>query len=67
MKLYEVPKNTKIKLISEESGPIASIPPHKDTIYKFSHIDGMYSYCTDEDNNVVFLPAWSEVEILDKL
>ena len=32
----------------------------------FSHIDGMYSYCTTDNGQVVHLVAWAEVEILDK-
>lgn len=63
MKLYEVPRNTKVRLISEENGPIASIPPQVGEVYHFSHIDGMYSYCKDERGRVIHLPGWSEVEI----
>jgi hypothetical protein len=30
---------------------------------KFHHIDGMYSYCTDNENNVYHIAAWEEVSI----
>lgn len=63
MKLYEVPRHTKVRLISEERGPIAGVPPVVGNMYQFSHIDGMYSYCKDELGRVVHLPGWSEVEI----
>lgn len=52
MKLFDLPRNTRIKL---ESG---------DEI-NFHHIDGMYSYCTDDEGNVVHLAAWTEAEIAD--
>ena len=58
-KLYEVPRNTKIKIIKDE----------EQTILLFHHIDGMYSYCTriseDElDQTPVHLAAWTDVEIV---
>lgn len=55
MKLYDVPPNTKIKLKcdGEESKLL------------FHHIDGMYSYCTNDKDEVVHIAAWTEVE-LDK-
>ena len=49
MKLHEVPNNTWITLNGEK--------------LLFHHIDGMYSYCTTEDNRVVHLVAWAEVEL----
>ena len=33
----------------------------------FHHIDGMYSYCTDKDGNVVNLNACTEVEDLGNI
>ena len=53
MKLYEVPQNTRITTESGEE-------------YNFSHIDGMYAYCTDDSGNVVHLAAWTEVTIKEK-
>lgn len=59
MKLYEVPRNTRIKVVGDK----------ENTILLFHHIDGMYSYCTrdslDElDQTPVHLVAWEEVEIV---
>ena len=51
MKLYEAPRNVLIKT-------------ENDTILKFHHVDGMYSYCTTESGEVVHLAAWTEVEVL---
>lgn len=54
MKLYEVPRNTRVKL---ETGDEVN----------FHHIDGMYSYCTDDNGNVLHLAAWTDVEVKDEL
>jgi len=55
MFLYEVPRNTWVKVIE----------PDCDDIFKFHHIDGMYSYCHDKDGEICHYKAWTEVEILD--
>ena len=65
MKLYNVPRHTKIRLISTESGPPASIDPQVGEEYMFHHCDGMYSLCYDSEKNRVHLPGWSEVEIIN--
>ncbi len=49
MKLYEVPRNTWIK--------VAGIR------FLFHHIDGMYSLCIDEQGSIINLAASTEVEI----
>lgn len=54
MKLYEVPRNSRIKFTHET----------QEYILDFHHLDGMYSYCTDLDGNVVHLGASTEVEIV---
>ncbi len=65
MKLYEVPRNSRVRLKSTEGGPPASIAPQVGEEYWFSRVDGMYSYCRRvSDDTVVHLPAWSEVEIV---
>ena len=51
MKLFEVPKNTRVRL--------------KDgTELMFHRIDGMYSYCTMDNGDVVHLAAWTDVEVV---
>jgi len=57
MKLYEVPNDTKIVV------PIKGV----DYELMFYHIDGMYSYCTDIEGNVVHLSAWTEVNIKEEI
>jgi hypothetical protein len=51
-KLYEVTRDTRIKV--------------GDVELTFISIDGMYSYCTTDDGEVVHLAAWTEVEVLKK-
>lgn len=50
MKLYKVPRNSRIKLEDQE--------------LNFHHIDGVYSYCTTDSGDIVHLAAWAEVELL---
>ena len=50
MKLYDVPRNTRIKVEYLE--------------LMFHHIDGMYSLCKTDDGETVHLAAWTEVEIV---
>lgn len=40
--------------------------PEFDTTVFFSHVDGMYSFCLDMNNNVVHLAAWTDVHPLTK-
>lgn len=57
MKLYEIPRNSKILLpIGGENRET------KDEMCTFHHIDGMYSYITTENGGAVHLGATTEVE-----
>jgi len=51
MKLYQAPRNCRIMTKDGEE-------------YNFHHVDGMYSYCTDDEGKVVHLPAWENVLLL---
>ena len=65
MKLYEVPRNTKIRIIDDKtSTPIASYPVEKNQTLQYYNIDCMYSYCINEENIAVHPAAWTEVEIV---
>lgn len=64
MKLYQVPNNTLVRVLKEESVPPGATPLPEGTIVKFHHIDGMYSLCT-KDEEVVHLKAWTEVEVVN--
>ncbi len=63
MKLYEVPRNSKIVVMDNIKTPPASIPIEEGDIFQFHRIDGMYSYCKNENGDVVHLVAWAEVEV----
>lgn len=53
MKLYELPRNVKIKTENGDE-------------YMFKHIDGMYSLCYTTKGDTVHLPAWTEVEVINE-
>ena len=51
MKLYDVPRNSRIRL---DDG----------TQLNFKHIDGMYSLCLTDNNEPVHIAAWTEVAVV---
>ena len=57
MKLYEIPKNSKFRILDD--GDIAY-----EKIYHVHHVGWMYSYCTTEDKEVTHILASTEVEIV---
>ena len=63
MKLYDVPRNTKVRVLDDIATPIGSPEINKGDEIMFYHLDGMYSYCTINDT-VVHLVGWAEVEIV---
>lgn len=65
MKLYNVPRNSKIKIVSDASHPPAHRDFNDDEVLLFKHIDGMYSLCYDLENNPVHLAGYTEVEIVE--
>ena len=64
MKLYNVPRNTLVRVSASEGAPPGSRLVEPGEVIKFGHVDGMYSYCHDKDGNVVHLAAWTDVEIV---
>ena len=65
MKLYNVPRNSKIRIVGDIKVPPSAQNIEEQEILNFSHVDGMYSYCTNSDDEVVHLAAWAEVEIVE--
>lgn len=57
-KLYNVPQDTMCIL----PDPLHGVP----ITFKFHHIDGMYSLCTDEHGNTFHLQASTEVNIIEE-
>ena len=65
MKLYTVPKNTKVRLLGELLNPPGAPELDVGTIVLFKYVDGIYSYCLTDKGEVVHPVAWSEVEIME--
>ena len=63
MKLYELPRGERFTLAEEPKVPPNHIPVGRNMniMYILSNIDGMYSYCTDNEKNVYHFAAWTEV------
>ena len=53
MKLYDVPRDSRIQLSDG-------------TELNFKRIDGMYSLCLTDDNEPVHLVAWTEVAVIEQ-
>lgn len=54
MKLYELTKGQQFVVRGPEGGPL---------VLTFDHVDGMYSYCTDEAKHVYHIAAFEDVEV----
>lgn len=64
MELYNVPRNSRIRVVGDIKVPPAAPIIKEQEELNFSHVDGMYSYCTRDNGEVVHLAAWTEVEIV---
>ena len=64
MKLYDVPRNSRIKIIGDIKVPPGAPSLKEGQELNFRSIDGMYSYCTTDSGEVVHLVAWAEVELI---
>jgi|TARA_R110000868_G_scaffold285690_2_gene546169 hypothetical protein len=64
MKLYDIPKGSKIRIISDADTPPESPKLNQEDILIFDHLDGMYSYCINLKGEIVHLAGWTEVEIV---
>lgn len=65
--LFKVKRNSYVQLEEERIRvPPEAIKPTTGEIFHFFHIDGMYSYCANNKGEVVHLPAWANVTVLDK-
>ena len=65
MKLYDVPRNSRIKVVVNDKVPPEAAPINEGEELNFRSIDGMYSYCTRDNGDVVHLVAWAEVKIIE--
>lgn len=63
MKLYDLPRGSYFKLIGDTLIPPDARNPVLNKTYKLHNIDGMYSYCTEDDSSFVYhFVAWADVE-----
>ena len=67
--LQEVTRGSRIRILPRKDLNTTEHPPahrefEENEELEFGHIDGMYSYCKDDDGNIVHLVAWAEVEVL---
>lgn len=64
MKLYNVPNNSRIRILGDVKIPPCAPELSIGDELNFKHIDGMYSYCTNDKDEVVHLAAWAEVDLV---
>lgn len=62
-KLYDLRNGDKFKVVDDED---LKVPPASNEfdlsdIFRFDHLDGMYSYCTDMKGTVHHFAAWTNV------
>jgi len=67
MKLYEVPLNSLVRVLETPEIPPDSQEVTKGEVIKYYHIDGMYGICKNQENVMVYIKAWTEVEILNEV
>ena len=63
MKLYDVPRDTAVRLLEDATVPPGAPPVQKGDVLNFHHVDGMYSY-NHRAGTTVWIAAWTEVEPL---
>lgn len=66
MKLYDVHRNTKVRLLEDAKVPIGGKTVKQGDIIDFDHIDGMYSLGKDKDGDFVHIAAFTEVEVVEE-
>ncbi len=59
--LYNLKRGDKFTLVGEVRVPPEAFGGEPDVVYTFDHIDGMYSYITDDAGNLYHFAAWTEV------
>ena len=64
MKLYELSRGDRFKLMEEAHGAPDAPEPQLEEVYKFQKVDGMYASCLDGYGNVTFIPAYADVEVV---
>lgn len=66
MKLYDVPRETFVRLTEDASVPVGCQPIKAGEVIFFDHLDGMYSFCMDKDKKeIIHIAAFTEVEVVE--
>lgn len=63
-KLYELENNRKIRVIENPTIPVSSPNVNENNILNFYYTDGMYSFCKNQNGDIIHIAAWTEVEDL---
>ena len=66
MELYQVPRNSRIRVVIKDKVPPGAPVIEEGEELNFRSIDGMYSYCTRDNGEVVHLAAWAEVDVVNE-
>ncbi len=67
MKLFDVPPKSYVRVVEDTVRiPSAALGIEPGETIFFDHLDGMYSYCTNEKGQLVHLAAWTKVEIVEE-
>ncbi len=62
LELHNLRRGDLFKIVDDSIQVPPAHPPFTlDAIFKFRHIDGMYSYCIDPAGEVVHFAAWTKV------
>ena len=64
MELYNLKRGDHFRLLEEPQIPPVADEGKMDKVYRFDHVDGMYSYITDTEGNVYHFAAWTDVEVV---
>ncbi len=65
MKLYDLQNGClKFRVMEEGKSPPEAPQINEGEELTFHHLDGMYSYCTKDNGDVVHLAAWTEIELI---
>lgn len=63
MKLYELKRGSRFRIVSNNPvTPIAANELEYGDVLTLDHVDGMYSYCTDNQGEVRHPAAFTEIE-----
>lgn len=68
MELYQVKPGSKVRLLPTEghTTPPGAQESVLDKVYTFIKLDGMYSICKTEEDKIVYLIAWANVEVIEE-